>query len=539
MSIREIPTTPFPDQKPGTAGLRKKVATVAQPHYLENFVEAVFRNVPELRGGTLVVGGDGRHHNDVAVQTIIAMAIAHGVTRIIVGRNGWLSTPAASHLVRHLDADGGFVLTASHNPAGVEGDFGIKFNIRGGGQAPQSLTDAIHRTTLSLDRYRIADLAPLDIGTTGERDVEGCRVAVIDGVSDYADLMTTLFDFDAVRDWLRSGHRMVFDAMHAITGPYARRILIEQLGAPESAVRNATPLPDFNGGHPDPNLIHAGALVDEMMGNGAPDLAAASDGDGDRNMILGPGLFLSPGDSLAMLAAHLDRLPGYRDGLRGVARSMPTSRALDVVAAERGLPCHETPTGWKYFCNLLDAGRLTLCGEESFGTSSSHVREKDGLWAALAWMNVLAVTGRSLPELARAHWAHYGRHYYQRHDYEGLPEATADRITDALRDRVASLPGCEFAGLRVTAADDFAYTDPVDGSRAEHQGLRVVFGDAARIVLRKSGTGTGDATLRLYLERYRRDVIDDAACLDAVAEIAETITGLRAESGRAQPDVVT
>ena len=539
MSIREIPTTPFPDQKPGTAGLRKKVTTVAQPHYLENFVEAVFRNVPELRGGTLVVGGDGRHHNEVAVQTIIAMAVAHGVTRIVLGRNGWLSTPAASHLVRHLGADGGFVLTASHNPAGPDGDFGIKFNIRGGGQAPQSLTDAIHRTTLSLDRYRIADLAPLDIGTTGERDVEGCRVAVIDGVSDYADLMTTLFDFDAVRDWLRSGHRMVFDAMHAITGPYARRILIEQLGAPESAVRNAIPLPDFNGGHPDPNLIHAHALVDEMMADGAPDLAAASDGDGDRNMILGPGLFLSPGDSLAMLAAHMDRLPGYRDGLRGVARSMPTSRALDVVAAERGLPCHETPTGWKYFCNLLDAGRLTLCGEESFGTSSSHVREKDGLWAALAWMNVLAVTGRSLPELARAHWAHYGRHYYQRHDYEGLPEATADRITDALRDRMASLPGSEFAGLRVTAADDFAYTDPVDGSRAEHQGLRVVFGDAARIVLRKSGTGTGDATLRLYLERYRRDVIDDPACLDAVAEVAETITGLRAESGRTQPDVVT
>lgn len=543
MPTRQQPTTPFADQKPGTAGLRKKVATVAQRHYLENFVEAVFRNVPELSGGQLVIGGDGRHHNDVAIQTIAAMAVAHGVRHIVIARRGWLSTPAASHLIRSRAADGGFVLTASHNPAGPEGDFGIKFNVRGGGQASSTLTDAIHATTTELDHYRIAEIAPLELDETGVRELEGgTRIEVIDGVEDYAALMQELFDFDAIRNWLRAGNRIIFDAMHAITGPYAHRILVEQLGAPDTAVRNATPLPDFGGGHPDPNLIHAADLVAEMQRHMPADLAAASDGDGDRNMILGPGLFLSPGDSLAMLAAHLDRLPGYRDGLKGVARSMPTSRALDAVAAARGIDCYETPTGWKYFCNLLDAGRLTLCGEESFGTSSSHAREKDGLWAVLAWMNVLAATGHSLPELARAHWAHYGRHHYARHDYENLDDAEAENIITSLRARLPGLAGEAWDGLHVSAADDFSYTDPIDGSRAEGQGLRVAFGDAARVVLRKSGTGTGSATLRLYLERYTppAEALQGAPePLAALADVAERLTRLRALSGRTGPDVVT
>jgi phosphoglucomutase len=540
MHIHQQPTTPFDDQKPGTAGLRKKVAAIAQPHYLENFVEAVFRNVPELTGGRLVIGGDGRYHNDVAIQTIVAMALAHGVQHILIARQGWLSTPAASHLIRARGADGGFVLTASHNPAGPEGDFGIKFNIRGGGQAPSSLTDAIYATSRTLDSYRIADIAPVAIDEIGARELEdGARIDVVDGVADYAALMQQLFDFDAIRDWLSQGHRIIFDAMHAVTGPYARRILVEQLGAPEAAVRNAEPLTDFGGGHPDPNLIYAADLVDEMMGDAPADLAAASDGDGDRNMILGPGLFLSPGDSLAMLAAHLDRLPGYRDGLAGVARSMPTSRALDTVAAARGIDCFETPTGWKYFCNLLDAGRLTLCGEESFGTSSSHVREKDGLWAVLAWMNILAVTGQTLPELARAHWARYGRHCYQRHDYEDLDAEIAERVISELRGRLESLPGQSFEGLEVTAADDFAYTDPIDGSRAEAQGLRVVFGDEARVVLRLSGTGTGAATLRLYLERFVPPGSEMPDALEQLLPVAEAVTRLRAISGRKRPDVVT
>lgn len=539
MSIQQCATQPFSDQKPGTAGLRKKVRTIAQPHYLENFVESVFRNVPALRGDTLVIGGDGRYHNDVAIQTIIAMAVAHRVQRIVVGQHGWLSTPAASQLIRALDAAGGFILTASHNPAGPEGDFGIKFNIRGGGQAPQALTDAIFDTTRQLDHYTIARMPAVALDTLGQRDIEGCTVEVIDSVEAYAEHMRTLFDFDAIRRWLADGHRIVFDAMHAITGPYAKRILVDMLDAPADAVRNATPLPDFGGGHPDPNLIYAADLVEEMDQPGAPDLAAASDGDGDRNMILGPGCFVSPGDSLALLAAHLHRLPGYRDGLRGVARSMPTSRAVDAVADALGIPCYETPTGWKYFCNLLDAGKLTLCGEESFGTSSDHVREKDGLWAALAWMNVLAVTGQPLPRLISEHWRRFGRHRYQRHDYEDLEDASARKIMDVVRARLPELVGQQFDGLTVTQADDFAYDDPIDGSRAEGQGLRIVFGDSARIVLRQSGTGTGSATLRLYLERFESPPEDHANNLDRLAEIAEAVTHLRAISGRSAPNLKT
>ena len=538
MSIELCATQPYSDQKPGTAGLRKTVRTIAQPNYLENFVEAVFRNVPELNGACLVLGGDGRHYNAVAIQTIVAMAIAHGVRHIVVGQHGWLSTPAASLLIREREAAGGFILTASHNPAGPEGDFGIKFNVAGGGQAPAALTGAIHATTRSLDQYRIARIPEVALDILGERNVEGTRIEVIDPVDAYADCMAQLFDFTAIRQWLDT-HRVVFDAMHAITGPYARRILIEMLGAPEASVRNAEPLPDFGGGHPDPNLVYAAELVQEMHGPEAPDLAAASDGDGDRNMILGPGCFVSPGDSLAVLAAHLNRLPGYQQGLRGVARSMPTNRAVDAVAEALDVPCFETPTGWKYFCNLLDDGRLTLCGEESFGTSSDHVREKDGLWAALAWMNVLAFTGQSLPELMQAHWQRFGRHRYERHDYEGLPDAVADAVMDGLKAALSTLVGKHFDGLEVTQADDFAYVDPVDGSRAEGQGLRVVFGHQARIILRRSGTGTGSATLRLYLEYFEAEPAADDAHLRHLAKIAESITQLCARSGRDGPDLRT
>jgi phosphoglucomutase len=539
MQVHSVRTTPFDDQKPGTAGLRKKVRTVQQPHYLENFLQSVLDCSPELRQGTLVIGGDGRYHNRVAIQTAIRMAAAHGVRHVIVGKDGLLSTPAASHLIRLRKAQGGFVLTASHNPAGAEGDFGIKFNIAGGGQAPEALTDRIYAATRNIEQYRIAELPEIDLGSVVQHDFGDFLVEVVDSVSDYASLMQSLFDFDQMRHWLENGGRIRFDGMHAVTGPYAQRILVEQLGASADSILNGTPLEDFGGGHPDPNLIYARELVDQMMRSDAPDLAAASDGDGDRNMILGRGLFISPGDSLAMLASHLEGLPGYRRGLQGVARSMPTSRAIDVVAKARGWECHETPTGWKFFCNLLDAGRLTLCGEESFGTSSDHVREKDGLWAALAWMNVLANTGLGVREIAQQHWNTYGRHYYQRHDYEDLDAEVAEQIVAALGISLSALPGREFNGLVVSEAGSFSYTDPVDGSVARDQGLRVVFGDDARVVLRKSGTGTGGVTLRLYLERYSKEALDDASCLDTLADIAESLTQLRTRSGKASADVVT
>lgn len=538
MLVHRVATTPFTDQKPGTAGLRKKVRVVAQPHYLENFLQAVFDCEPALAGSTLVIGGDGRFHNDVAIQTAIRIAAANGVRRVIVGRDGLLSTPAASHLIRVRGAQGGFLLTASHNPAGPEGDFGIKFNIAGGGQAPEALTDRIHAATLTLREYRIAELPVLPLDRLATHDLGGLQVEVVDGVADYAALMQMLFDFDRMRDFLRGGGRMRFDAMHAVTGPYARHILVDLLGAPQDSIVNGRPLPDFGGGHPDPNLIYARELVETMMAPGAPDLGAASDGDGDRNMILGPGLFISPGDSLAMLAANLHLLPGYRDGIAGVARSMPTSRAVDAVAHANGWECHETPTGWKFFCNLLDAGRVTICGEESFGTSSNHVREKDGLWAALAWLNVRAAMGLPLPELAARHWRTYGRHDYQRHDYEALPGDVAAQVMANLAQRLPALVGESHAGLTVSQADSFDYTDPIDGAEARNQGLRIVFGDAARIIMRLSGTGTEGATLRLYLES-RREQADAAPRLDALAELAERITGLRAATGRTQPDVVT
>lgn len=543
MTVREIATTAYSDQKPGTAGLRKKVRVFAQPHYLENFVQSIFDCVPTLRGATLVIGGDGRYHNREAIQTVLAMAAANGVARAVVGQHGLLSTPAASHLIRTLDAAGGFLLTASHNPAGPDGDFGIKFNVRGGGQASETLTRQIHEQSQHIHRYVISDAAAIDIDTLGSHTVEAMQVEIIDSVEAYAELMQSLFDFEAMRAWLRQGHRICFDAMHAVTGPYARRILVEQLGARAEAVLGGVPLEDFGGGHPDPNLVYARHLADLAFGDDAPDLIAASDGDGDRNMILGRGIFISPGDSLAMLAAHLHRLPGYRSGLRGIARSMPTSRAADRVAQALNIPLHETPTGWKFFCNLLDADQITLCGEESFGTSSAHAREKDGLWAVLAWLNVLAASGSSVQQIATRHWQRFGRHYYQRHDYEDLSHEAAQAIMHQLQTRLPTLVGQSLGAWTVSQADSFTYHDPVDGSVAGDQGLRIICADEARIVVRLSGTGTQGATLRLYLERYVSPQGDLAqtpeAALAELAARARDICQLEALSGRTAPTLVT
>jgi phosphoglucomutase len=543
MPSREVITKPYLDQKSGTAGLRKRVAVFQQPHYLENFLQSVFDCVPELRGKQLVLGGDGRYHNRAAIQTAIAMAAANGVKRVIVGQGGLLSTPAASHLIRKYQAAGGFIFTASHNPAGPDGDFGIKFNVANGGQAGEGLTDRIYAHSKVLTRYHIIDGNYVDLDRRGLQLLGPLEIEVVDCVDDYAQLMQSLFDFDLIRDWLRKGHSLRFNAMHAVTGPYAQRIFIDMLGAPLNSVVNVSPLEDFGGGHPDPNLIYAKPLVDIMFGANAPDFGAASDGDGDRNMILGRGIFISPGDSLAMLAANIDRLPGYRRGLAGFARSMPTCRAVDKVARARAVECHETPTGWKFFCNLLDAGRITLCGEESFGTGSTHVREKDGLWAVLAWINVLASTGLSVKELAQQHWKHYGRHYYARHDYDDLSGPVATQVMQELSGALSAIKGQKFVDWTVTQADEFSYQDPVDGSLAVNQGLRVVFGDDARIILRLSGTGTKGATLRLYLERYEHNESSlnwkTSDALAPLVNVAEKITRIGEITGRKAPSVVT
>ncbi|TAM11286.1 MAG: alpha-D-glucose phosphate-specific phosphoglucomutase [Nevskiaceae bacterium] len=543
MPIREIATRPYHDQEPGTAGLRRKTAVFQQPHYLENFLQSIFNVEPALRDATLVIGGDGRYHNRKAIRTAIAMATANGVARVIVGQGGFLSTPAASHLIRLRNAAGGFVFTASHNPAGAEGDFGIKYSRAGGGQASTELTEQIFAHSRKLASYRIFEGPEIDIDRRGTVRLGATEIDIIDCVEDYAALMQSLFDFDRIRAWFKHGHRLRFDAMHAVTGPYAKQIFLDRLGAPADSVVNAIPLEDFGGGHPDPNLTYAKELVRAAMAKDAPDLCAASDGDGDRNLILGPRLFISPGDSLAMLAANLKLVPAYRDGLKGLARSMPTTRAVDRVARESGVEFHETPTGWKFFCNLLDAGRLTLCGEESFGTGSDHVREKDGLWAVLAWLNILATSGRSMSELAEAHWQHYGRHYFARHDYEALTQADGDKVMNGLAETLPGLIGQDFDGLAVHAADDFEYHDPVDGSVAMHQGLRIDFGDEARIVLRRSGTGTSGVTLRLYLERLetRPDELlrDTTTKLAPLAAIAERITHIAEYTGRKTPSTIT
>jgi phosphoglucomutase len=545
MSIQTVPTRPFPGQRPGTSGLRKKVAVFQQPHYLENFVQAVFDTLPGHEGQTLVLGGDGRFHNRVAVRTILRMAAANGFARVLVGRGGLLSTPAVSAVIRGRGAFGGLILSASHNPGGPEGDFGIKYNAANGGPAPEKLTEAIYARSTEIAEYRIEDAgADIDFDTLGTRTLGGMTVEVIDPVADYAELMQQLFDFDAMRAWFAAGHRMRFDAMSAVSGPYARAILEGQLGAPAGTVINGEPLEDFGGHHPDPNPAHAAELMAAMSGPGAPDFGAASDGDADRNMILGRDFVVTPSDSLAVLAEHATRVPGYRTGLAGIARSMPTSRAADKVAAALGIPCHETPTGWKFFGNLLDAGQATLCGEESYGTGSNHVREKDGLWAVLFWLNLLATTGRSVEDLVRAHWARFGRHYYSRHDWEGIPSERADALMAELRASLPALAGRDCGdGLRIASADDFAYTDPVDGSVSTRQGVRLLFADGSRIVFRLSGTGTEGATLRVYLERFDADPARHdqpvQQALGALIRIADEVAGIRRHSGMEGPTVVT
>ncbi|MCX7889179.1 MAG: alpha-D-glucose phosphate-specific phosphoglucomutase [Rhodobacteraceae bacterium] len=535
-------TAPIAGQKPGTSGLRKKTPVFMGPHYLENFVQAILDTVGAA-GRTFVLGGDGRYFNDRAAQVILRMAAANGVARMIVGQGAILSTPAASHLIRLNRTDGGIILSASHNPGGPTEDFGVKFNMPNGGPAPESVTEAMFARSQVLTEYRIWEGQDIDLSGPGTARLGPMTVEIVDPVADYARLMEGLFDFDAIRAMFAGGFRMRMDSMCAVTGPYAKAILEGALGAPAGTVVNATPLPDFGGMHPDPNPVWAKALMDEMFGPDAPDFGAASDGDGDRNMVVGRGIYVSPSDSLAVLAANAHLAPGYRGGLKGVARSMPTSAAVDRVAAALGLPHYETPTGWKFFGNLLDAGKATLCGEESFGTGSDHVREKDGLWAILLWLNILAVRRQPVAGIMAEHWARFGRNYYSRHDYEALPAEGAAAMMAALRGRLADLPGRTFEGMTVSAADDFAYTDPVDGSVSKGQGVRVIFAGGSRIVLRLSGTGTEGATLRLYLERYvpGPDGLHEEvqAALGPVIRAAESIAAIRASTGRAGPDVVT
>ncbi|MCU6452735.1 alpha-D-glucose phosphate-specific phosphoglucomutase [Sphingomonas sp. A2-49] len=537
---RTVATRPYTDQKPGTSGLRKKVTVFQQPNYAENFIQSVFDVIDGKAGATLVIGGDGRFLNREVIQKAIRIAAANGFARAVVGRGGLLSTPAASNLIRIRGALGGLVLSASHNPGGPTEDFGIKYNIGNGGPAPESITDALYERTRTIDRWLTVDADDVDLDRLGEVQVGGMTVELVDPVTDYAALMETLFDFDAIR---AAGLTMAFDAMNAITGPYATEILERRLGFAPGTVRNGNPLEDFGGHHPDPNLVHAHALYETMMAADAPDFGAASDGDGDRNLIIGKARFVTPSDSLAMLAANAHLAPGYAQGLKGIARSMPTSAAADRVAERLGVPLFETPTGWKFFGNLLDAGMATICGEESAGTGSDHVREKDGLWAVLLWLNILSRRGQSVDDIARDHWATYGRNYYARHDYEGVESDRADALMADLRGRLAALPGTRVGDLTVATADDFAYTDPTDGSVSRNQGVRILFEGGSRVVFRLSGTGTSGATLRVYLERYEPagGALDreTGAMLADIVAAADAIAGIVRHTGRTAPDVIT
>jgi phosphoglucomutase len=543
MTIQTVATTPFAGQRPGTSGLRKKVTEFQQPGYLENFVEAIFLTLGDCSGRTLVLGGDGRFYNRSAIQTILRMAAAHKVARVLVGRGGILSTPAVSCVIRKRGAFGGVVLSASHNPGGPDGDFGIKYNIENGGPAPEKITEAIFAHTQLLSEYRISDAGPVNLDDIGTTQLEAMTVEVIDPVADYAELMSRLFDFDAIRGLFQRGFTMRFDGMSAVSGPYAKAIIEGMLGAPAGTVINFEPLEDFGGHHPDPNPVNAAELVALMNGADAPEFGAASDGDGDRNMIVGRKLAVAPSDSLAIIAANATVAPGYRDGITGIARSMPTSTAADRVAQVLGISCFETPTGWKYFGNLLDANLATLCGEESYGTGSSHIREKDGVWAVLFWLNLIAASGKSVNEIVLEHWARFGRNYYSRHDYEAVDAAAADRMMADLRARLASLAGQTFGDFRVAQADDFVYTDPVDHSVATKQGIRIIMTDGSRIVLRLSGTGTEGATVRVYLERYEADPsrhdIDTQEALAPLIAIAEQVSELKQRTGRTEPSVIT
>ncbi len=547
MSIKRVSTSPFSDQRPGTSGLRRKTRVFMQRDYLENFVQSVFNAVQEeaevdLSQETLVVGGDGRYYNRAAIQRLLRVAAANGFGRVMVGRGGLLSTPAMSAVIRRRGALGGLILSASHNPGGIDADFGIKYNIRNGGPAPEAVTERIYQHTLAIKEYLTLDHPEIDLDCEGSLTIGQTEVVIFDPLADYTAVMEELFDFEALRHLFRSGFRMLFDAMHGVTGPYARHILEERLGAPAGTVIHGTPLEDFGGHHPDPNLVHAAELVGRLSASEAPDFGAACDGDGDRNLILGRKFFVTPGDSLAIIAEQArDSIPGYRAGLSGVARSMPTSRAVDRVATSLGIPCYETPTGWKFFGNLMDAGKCTICGEESFGTGSNHVREKDGLWAVLCWLSILAAKRQSVAEVVLEHWRRFGRSYFQRHDYEALEVETANKMIAALRDRLPALAGTSFAGSYIVSADDFSYTDPVDGSVSARQGIRLLLADGSRLVCRLSGTGTEGATLRLYLERYRQDGGEGEInqVLAPLVQAARGLLALRAYCGRDEPTLIT
>lgn len=543
MTIQIIDTTPFPDQKPGTSGLRKKVTVFQQAHYAENFIQSIFDSLDDFQGKTLVLGGDGRFLNRVVIQSVIKIAAANGFGRILVGQGGITSTPAASNLIRQNKAFGGIILSASHNAGGPEGDFGIKFNISNGGPAPEKLTEAIFAHSKTISSYKIADCADIDIDTIGSHKIGDTTVEIIDPVKDYLVLMESLFDFDAIRALLQSEFTMRFDAMHAVTGPYAKEIFEKRLGAKAGSVFNAVPLEDFGGHHPDPNIVYAHQLYEEMMSPTAPDFGAASDGDGDRNLILGKGIYIAPSDSLAVLAANAHLAPAYKKGIAGIARSMPTSCAADRVAEKLNIGMHETPTGWKFFGNLLDTGLVTICGEESAGTGSDHVREKDGLWAVLLWLNILAVRKQSVSEIMHDHWQTYGRNYYSRHDYEEVTSDSANTLMDDLRAKLPALKGTNIQGMLIEHADDFAYHDPVDHSVSEHQGIRILFKGGSRVVVRLSGTGTAGATIRIYLERYEADAskhdLETQASLAPLIVAAAELTQISHYTGRDKPSVIT
>jgi phosphoglucomutase len=543
MHIQTISTQPFLDQKPGTSGLRKKVKVFQQPHYLENFVQSIFDTLEIPNNATLTVGGDGRFYNAQAIQTIIKMAAANGFAKVMVGQGGILSTPAASHIIRKYQTFGGIILSASHNPAGPDEDFGIKYNSANGGPAPEKITEAIFAKSKTIAQYKISDLPSININTIGETNFDGFTVQVINPVTDYADLMEKLFDFDAIKALIKSGFKLKFDGMHAVTGPYAKEVFTHRLGTSETSLMNCEVSETFGGGHPDPNLTYAHELVDVLYGETAPDFGAASDGDGDRNMVLGNHFFVTPSDSLAIIAANAKLIPAYKLGLAGVARSMPTSGAVDRVAKKLSIPCFETPTGWKFFGNLMDADKVTLCGEESFGTGSNHVREKDGLWAVLCWLNIIAAKKMSVEAIVKAHWAEYGRNVYSRHDYEAIPTNAANGVMEHIKAQFFSLPNQVFGQYTVNTCDDFSYTDPIDGSVSTGQGVRILFTDGSRIVFRLSGTGTEGATLRIYLEAFDPNVanhhLDAQVALGEMIQIALKISELKQRTGRDKPTVIT
>ena len=538
MQIQQVPTQPIANQKMGTSGLRRKVSEVMNtPHFLENFIQAIL-NAASAKGKTFVVGGDGRYLNKQAIQIILKMAIANRVGHLIVGQDGLFSTPAVSCVIRKYKTDGGFILSASHNPGGPDGDFGLKFDVENGGPCPEQVSARIYEQTQSLTSYQIADMPDIDIHTLQTQTFGDTKITVINPIDDYVELMKSLFDFSQIRDLLASGFRMVYDAMNAVTGPYALRIFEQELGAPKGTVLHAVPLEDFGGLHPDPNLTYARSLVDIMNSDKAPDFGAASDGDGDRNMILGPNFFVNPSDSLAILLSYAaQRNP---EGVVGVARSMPTSLAVDRVAKQLGLPVYETPTGWKFFGHLLDAGKITLCGEESFGTGSCHIREKDGLWAVLFWLSILAQTRLSVQEVVEDMWHKYGRSYQMRYDFDGVDKQVADQMIQSLREKMPTLAGQDIGRWHIEKADDFSYTDPVTGEVTPHQGLRVVL-RGGRLLCRLSGTGTQGATVRVYVEGFEAENIHQQPAQELAPYMALALSVFEVEkwTGRTQPSVIT